>query len=172
MSKSGSGAIVLRPAVSADVAVITAIYAEAVRGDTATFEIDPPAEAEMARRIALIDALGHPLFVGEINGLVAGYAYASTFRARPAFNKTVEDSIYVAREAQRQGLGRALLAKLIDNAATSGFCQMIAVIGDSSTKEASIALHAALGFRHMGALEKVGRKHEQWLDIVFMQRGL
>lgn len=165
-------AITIRPAIAADSRAIASIYADAVRDDTATFEIEPPSEPEMARRIALISGLGHPFFVGEIDGKVAGYAYASTFRARAAFEKTLEDSVYVAGSAQRHGLGRALLAKLIETAAASGFCQMIAVIGDSSTKDASIALHAALGFRHVGTLEKVGRKHDQWLDVVFMQRKL
>ncbi len=162
----------IRPFEPFDVAIITAIYAQAVRDDTATFEFDAPDTAAMAQRITEIVSQGHPFVVGEIDGTVRGYAYASTFRPRAAFALTVEDSVYVAPGAQHQGLGKSLLAALIQASSIQGFTQLIAVIGDSRTKAASIALHASLGFRNMGALESVGRKHDQWLDIVFMQRAL
>ena len=163
---------VIRPVKPSDAAAIAAIYRAAVLADTATFETDPPNESEMAARMAAITAAGHPFLVGEVDEVIAGYAYASTFRPRAAFALTLEDSVYVAPHAQRQGLGRLLLASLIEAASAGGFHQMVAVIGDSQTKAASIALHAAAGFRTMGSLEAVGRKHDQWLDIVFMQRGL
>jgi L-amino acid N-acyltransferase YncA len=165
-------AIRTRPVTPLDTAAITAIYADAVRDETATFEMEAPDEAAMAARIEAIVKAGHPYIVAELGGAVVGYAYASTFRARAAFDLTLEDSVYVAPHAQRLGAGRALLAGLIDEATIRGFRQMVAVIGDSSTKAASIALHSALGFRSMGSLEAVGRKHGQWLDIVFMQRAL
>ena len=164
--------IKIRPVQLPDAAAITAIYAAAVRDDTATFEMEPPDEAAMTRRIAAIVEAGHPFVVAQLNGAVIGYAYASTFRPRAAFALTLEDSVYVAPHAHGRGAGKALLAALIETASARGFRQMIAVIGDSSTKSASIALHAAMGFRTMGTLKAVGRKHDQWLDIVFMQRGL
>lgn len=165
-------AIHIRQVAPSDATAITGIYAQAVRDDTATFEMEAPDEAAMAARIETIVNAGHPYLVAELNGAVAGYAYASTFRARAAFDLTLENSVYVAPEAQRQGTGKALLSALIEDATARGFRQMVAVIGDSHTKQASIALHAALGFRTMGSLEAVGRKHGQWLDIMFMQRAL
>lgn len=164
--------IEIRPVRASDTAAIKAIYAQAVRNDTATFEMDAPDEAAMAARIAIISGAGHPFFVAESDGAIIGFAYASTFRPRAAFALTLEDSVYVAPGSHRQGTGKALLQRLIEDAAARGFRQMVAVIGDSSTKSASIALHAVLGFRTMGSLEAVGRKHDQWLDIVFMQREL
>jgi phosphinothricin acetyltransferase len=83
----------------------------------------------------------------------------------------VEDSIYIAPDAQRRGIGRALLQRLIDETTARGFRQMIAVIGDSA-QAASIELHRALGFRHLGTHEAVGFKHGRWLDTVEMQRAL
>ena len=165
-------AVVIRPVTGGDAPAITAIYAAAVAGDTATFELEAPSAAEITRRIAAIADAGHPFLVAEYNAQVCGFAYASTFRARAAFALTLEDSVYVAPLAQRRGIGRALLDQLIDAASKAGFCQMVAVIGDSTTKDASIALHAAAGFRQTGTLEAVGRKHDRWLDIVLMQRAL
>ncbi len=163
--------IAVRPAVSGDIAAITRIYADAVRHGTATFEIDPPSEAEMARRFAVLAGGGFPYLVAEIADLVAGYAYAGPYRERPAYRWTVEDSIYVATEAQRRGVGRALIEQLILAAEARGFRQIIAVIGDSR-QSASIALHAAVGFRMIGTFDAVGFKLGQWLDTVLMQRPL
>jgi phosphinothricin acetyltransferase len=85
---------------------------------------------------------------------------------------TVEDSVYIAPDRHRRGIGRALLAALIEAAAARGFRQMIAVIGDSPRQAASIGLHEALGFHHVGILQDVGFKHGRWLDSVLMQREL
>jgi len=163
---------VIRPALMSDVSAITAIYAGAVTGDTATFEMEAPSEAAMAARMEAIASAGHPFLVAEINTCVCGYAYASGFRPRAAFALTLEDSVYVAPNAQGRGLGKALLGALITEASAKGFHQMVAVIGSSRTMAASLALHAALGFEDRGRLDAVGRKHGQWLDIVFMQRSL
>jgi L-amino acid N-acyltransferase YncA len=164
--------ILVRSIKPNDLGAITAIYAQAVRDDTATFELDAPDAATMAKRIGTILNAGHPFLVAEIDSGVCGYAYASAFRPRAAFALTVENSVYVTPEAQRQGLGKALLTSLIEAATAQGLSQMVAVIGDSRTKAASIALHASLGFRDAGTLEAVGRKHGQWLDVVLMQRAL
>jgi len=163
--------ISIRPAEPHDIAAITAIYAEAVRHGTASFEIEPPDEAEMARRYEALRAGGHPYLVAELGGEVAGYAYAGPYRARPGYRWTVEDSIYVAPEMQRRGIGRALLERLIVEARARGFRQMIAVIGDSA-QAPSIALHEAFGFRHVGRFEAVGFKFGRWLDSVLMQLPL
>jgi phosphinothricin acetyltransferase len=163
--------VTIRPATPADIPAITRIYAHAVRNGTATFELEPPDEAEMTRRMmALLE--GHfPYVAAEIGGALAGYAYAGLYRTRPAYRFTVEDSIYVDPTAQRRGVGRALLKRLIEECERRGFRQMIAVIGDSA-QTASIEVHRALGFRHVGNIENVGFKFGRWLDTVLMQREL
>jgi len=125
----------------------------------------------MTRRQQVLLAGGYPYLVAVRAGVVAAYAYAGPYRARPAYHWSVEDSIYVAPEFHRQGLGRLLLAHLIAAAESRGFRQMIAVIGDSA-QAASIAVHAAAGFRLIGTLQSVGFKHGRWLDTVLMQRAL
>ena len=161
----------IRPASPRDIPAIARIYADAVRHGTATFEIEPPDEAEMARRQQSLLAKGYPYLVGELAGVVAGYAYAGPYHARPAYRWSVENSIYVATEFHRKGLGTLLMARLIAESQTRGLRQMIAVIGDSANT-ASIALHAAAGFRLVGTLQSVGFKHGCWLDTVVMQRAL
>jgi len=163
--------VTIRPAAASDIATITRIYAYAVIHGTASFEIDPPDEAEMARRHQAITGGGYPYFVAEANGAVVGFGYAGSYRTRPAYHSTVEDSVYIAPDAHRQGIGRALLERLIDDSAQRGFRQMIAVIGDSASA-GSIELHRALGFALTGTLISVGFKHGRWLDTVLMQRAL
>lgn len=163
--------IAIRPAAPGDMATIADIYAHAVRHGTATFELDPPSVAEMGRRHAELQTGGFPYLVAELGGTVAGYAYAAAYRTRPAYRWTVEDSIYVAADAQRRGIGLALLRRLIVEAEERGFRQMVAVIGDSQ-QIASIELHRAAGFVLVGTFEAVGFKLGRWLDTVMMQRPL
>jgi phosphinothricin acetyltransferase len=161
----------VRPATPADIPAITRIYAHAVRHGTASFELEPPDEAEMTRRQrALLDG-GYPYLVAEIDGSVAGYAYAGPYRTRPAYRFSVENSIYVAPQAHRRGIGRVLLDALIAECDMRGYRLMIAVIGDSA-QAPSIALHRAAGFKMVGAFEGVGYKFDRWLDSVLMQRPL
>jgi phosphinothricin acetyltransferase len=161
----------IRPAGLDDIPAITRIYDHAVAQGTASFELEPPDQAEMARRMrALLDG-GFPYLAAEIDGALAGYAYAGHYRTRPAYRFSVEDSIYIAPQAQRRGVGRALLDRLIVESESRGFRQMIAVIGDSA-QTASIALHRAAGFRMVGTIENVGYKFDRWLDSVLMQRAL
>lgn len=163
--------MVVRSCEAADIAAITAIYGPAVQHGTATFELEPPSETEMAaRRAALLDG-GYPYLVCEIDGLVAGYAYASAYRARPAYRSTIENSVYVDPRFQRRGVARRLLQALIGASAERGYRQMIAVIGDSENI-ASVRLHEEAGFAHTGVLRSVGWKHGRWLDTVLMQRAV
>ncbi|MDI1346032.1 MAG: GNAT family N-acetyltransferase [Pseudolabrys sp.] len=161
----------IRPTTPADIPAITRIYAHAVKHGTATFELDPPDEAEMLRRYEKLRAGSFPYVVAEVDGAVAGYAYAGAFRERPAYRFTVEDSIYIAPEMHRRGIGRALLMRLIADTEAAGFRQMIAVIGDSG-QAASIAVHRSCGFKDAGVFEAVGFKFGRWLDTVQMQRAL
>jgi L-amino acid N-acyltransferase YncA len=164
--------VLIRPAAAGDVPSITGIYADAVEHGTATFEIEPPGEAEMARRREVLSARNYPYLAAELGGAVVGYAYAGPYRDRPAYDWCVEDSIYIAREFQRRGIGQLLLRRLIAEAETRGFRQMVAVIGDSARQAGSIALHARAGFDPIGRLRSVGYKHGRWLDSVLMQRAL
>src|SRR6185295_8146120 len=139
--------------------------AYAVKHGTASFELEPPDEAEMARRQRTLIDGGYPYIVAEIGDALAGYAYAGPYRPRPAYRFSVEDSIYVDPSAQRRGVGRVLLEHLIEECERRGFRQMIAVIGDSA-QAPSIELHRALGFRMIGAVQNVGYKFDRWLDSV------
>jgi phosphinothricin acetyltransferase len=161
----------IRPVRPVDIVAITRIYAHAVRQGTASFELDPPDINEMTRRLDALIAGDFPYLVAEASGEILGYAYAGPYRARPAYRFTVEDSVYIAPEAQRRGLGRLLLEQLIVESETRDYRQMIAVIGDSA-QHASIALHKTLGFRMIGTFEAVGWKFGRWLDSVLMQRPL
>jgi L-amino acid N-acyltransferase YncA len=162
----------IRPATLADIPAITAIYGHSVATETASFEFEPPTEAEMARRMGLLLEAGYPYLVcGDAGGRVLGYAYAGAWRPRIGYNHTVEDSLYVAPEAQRKGVGRALLRALIAETEALGFRQMVAVIGDSR-HAASIALHEGEGFAIVGRLPALGHKFGLWLDSVLMQRPL
>ncbi|MGE3246802.1 MAG: N-acetyltransferase family protein [Beijerinckiaceae bacterium] len=161
----------IRACQSGDIEGVTAIYAHAVRTGTATFEIDPPDAAEMRARWQARTAAGYPWIVAETGATIAGYAYAGPFHARPAYNSTVEDSIYLAPEFHQRGIGAALLRALIDEGERCGFRQMMALIGDSNNA-GSIALHRACGFTDAGVWRSVGWKFGRWIDVVVMQRAL
>jgi L-amino acid N-acyltransferase YncA len=163
--------LTVRPAAAADIPAIAAIYSPAVLTGTASFEVDPPDEAEMLRRFEAITGAGYPYFVAEVDGRVAGYAYASAYRTRPGYRFTVEDSVYVATDAQGKGVGKALLERVIARCRDDGFRLMIAVIGDSANF-ASITLHRRLGFRYCGTIHSVGYKFGRWLDSVTMELPL
>jgi L-amino acid N-acyltransferase YncA len=164
-------ALLIRPSTPADLAAITAIYAWNVCNGSGTFELDPPDEAEMARRRDDVLAKGWPWLVAERGGQILGYAYANRFRPRHAYRFCLEDSIYLAEAARGQGVGRALLAELLAQCEARGARQMLAVIGDSANA-ASIGVHRALGFADVGVLKAAGWKFERWLDVVLMQRAL
>lgn len=163
--------ITVRPSGERDLGAIAAIYAHHVLHGLATFELVPPDAAEMGRRRAHVLALGLPYLVAEIDGRIAGYAYAALYRERPAYRYTLEDSIYIDHAMVGRGAGRALLDALIADCARAGYRQLVAVIGDSAN-QASIGVHAACGFKHAGRLTSVGFKFGRWVDGVFMQREL
>jgi len=170
MVKSDSN-LEIRPAHADDVAAITRIYAHAVRHGVASFELEPPDEAEIAKRLQAVLATGYPYLVAELDGQVVGYAYAGPYRSRPAYRWSVENSVYVDPDYNKRGLGRTLLLALITATEERGFRQMIAVIGGSD-HVASIELHKQLGFEVIGTLRGVGMKHGAWRDSVLLQRPL
>jgi phosphinothricin acetyltransferase len=153
-----------------DVPAITAIYRHAVETSVATFDTEAPGETFMADKFGHMLELGHPVIIAEQAGATIGYAYASTYRPRPAYRFTAEDSIYLASEAQGRGIGGALLARLLEKSRAFGFRQMLAVI--TAERANSIRLHEKHGFRLIGRYEALGYKFNRWLDIVHMQRAL
>lgn len=150
---------------------VQSIYSHYVLHDLCSFEEEPPTTAQLLARRAEVLRLGLPYLVAMVDGRVAGYAYAGAYRARPAYRCTIENSIYVAAGVQGRGIGRALLAALIERCTEGGFAQMVAVIGNSANA-GSIGLHRAAGFEQVGVLRKVGFKFGQWVDTVLMQRAL
>jgi phosphinothricin acetyltransferase len=163
--------LIVRASTEADVPRCVEIYAHHVLHGTASFEIDPPDLAEMKKRRGAVLDLGLPHLVAERAGRVLGYAYAGNWRPRPAYRFSVEDSIYIDKDAVGQGVGKALLPVLIDQCTALGKKQMVAVIGDSA-QTPSIRLHASCGFEMVGTLRNIGFKFGRWLDSVLMQKAL
>jgi L-amino acid N-acyltransferase YncA len=163
--------LIIRPSTAGDLAAITQIYSTAVASGTGTFELEPPDQADMTRRRDDVLSKGLPWLVAERDKEVLGYAYANHFRPRLAYRFCLEDSIYLAPEAQGQGVGRLLLAELLSQCEVRGARQMLAVIGDSGNL-GSIAVHRACGFQPAGSFKAAGWKFGRWLDVVLMQKGL
>ena len=161
----------IRAAQPADLASIERIYAHHVLNGTGTFEEDPPDTAEMGARMRRgLDAGYCWLVAADETGLL-GFGFYGPFRERAAFRFTVEDSIYVREDVRGQGVGKSLVARLIEEATAAGFRQMLALIGDSDNVS-SIGMHASLGFTRNGVIRAVGEKFGRTLDVVIMQRRL
>ena len=165
------GRALIRDAEEADMEAVQAIYARHVLHGLATFEETPPSVEELLSRRASVLASGLPYLVAELEGKIAGYAYATAYRPRPAYRFTIEDSVYVAEGLGGRGIGSALLGELIARCEKGPWRQMLAVVGNSGN-EGSIALHKRMGFREVGILRSVGFKLGQWVDTVLMQRPL
>ncbi|MFC3125279.1 GNAT family N-acetyltransferase [Pseudoroseomonas globiformis] len=161
----------LRDATPADLPAITAIYAHHVATGTGTFEEVPPGEAEMAARFRRVLESGCAWLVAEEAGEVLGFAFFAPYRSHSAYRHSAEDSIYVRHDVHGQGLGKSLVAALLERAEQAGYRQIFAIIGDSENV-GSIGLHLSLGFRQVGMLRAAGLKFGRWLDVVQMQRGL
>ena len=163
--------IKIRNVQAADISAITKIYAHAVENGTASFELVAPGVAEIHERYEAIIAGGFPYIIALREKNLVGYAYVSSFRPRPAYRWSVENSVYVAPDAQGLGVGKALLSYLIEECESQGYRQMLAVIGGAE-HQASIQLHHSLGFELVGQTVGVGWKHGKWHDSIVMQRAL
>jgi L-amino acid N-acyltransferase YncA len=166
--------IIVRPCFQQDLEQVQLIYGHHVMTGTGTFELDPPSLEEMTQRWThVVDSGWSYLVASPTSDLsrVLGFAYAGQFRARAAYAKTFEDSVYVAPSAMRQGVGALLIAELLATLRTDGVREVLAVIGDSANY-GSIQLHEKAGFKHVGTLQRVGFKFDRWLDVVMMQRSL
>ncbi len=176
----GSNEPKIRALVDADIPAVHAIYSNAVSTGIASWEYSPPTLEEMGSRIEVVRRAGYPYLVAQVEGAegddeIAGYAYASSYRGRPGYRFTVENSVYVSAAHHRRGIARALLTELIDHCSELGFRQMIAVIGAERAldhESASVALHRSLGFDQVARLPAIGFKFDRWLDSVIMQRSL
>ncbi len=158
----------VRPATRSDVPAILDIYNEAVIHTTASYDYEPSSlEARMAWFEAHASA-GYPVYVAEDGAQgVVGWSALSEFRTRIGYRFTVEDSVYIAPSCRGRGLGRQLLAPLIEQARLSGYRAIIAVIDAENIP--SIRLHAGFGFERVAHLKQVGYKFGRWLDVVYME---
>ena len=156
----------IRRATPADAPAIAAIYNHEVENETSTFDLVPRSpQDQLDWQNARDGAFG--VFVAELDGEVVGFGALSPYKERAAYRTTVEDSVYVRRDMGRRGIGRVILAHLLDTAADGGFHAVMARITTLSV--GSIGLHEALGFREVGIEREVGRKFGKWLDVCLMQ---
>ena len=158
-------------ATEADIPEIQAIYAHHVLHGAGTFEETPPSIEDMTARFHAIAARGWSYLVARDETGVVGYGYYAQFRDRSAYRFCAEDSIYVRNDVRGQGVGKALVSRLLTDAEAAGFRQMIAVIGDSENV-GSIGVHSSVGFQRCGLLRASGLKFGRWVDTVYMQRTL
>lgn len=163
-------AITIRPAdPERDAAACAEIYAPSVESTPISFEIVPPDAAEFAGRIARYSAT-HQFLVAEADGEVLGYAYACRWKERPAYDWSVETSVYVGAAHQGKGVGRALIAELTRRLAAQGY--RMAVAGITLPNPASVALHERLGYEPVGVLRDIGWKLDGWRDVGYWQLPL
>jgi len=157
------GAAAVRPLRHDDWPAVAAIYADGIATGDATFETDVPGwDAWDAAHLA------EPRLVAEVDGAVAGWAALAPVSVRPVYAGVAECSVYVAKPARGRGVGRALLAALVDGADRAGVWTLQAGIFPENA--ASLALHEGAGFRRVGLRERIGQLHGRWRDVVLLER--
>jgi phosphinothricin acetyltransferase len=159
----------IRPVSVDDATQIAAIYEPMVRQTAVSFELEPPAPDEIARRIESVSA-DHPWIVMEDEGALVGYAYATDFRQRPAYRWSTETTIYLDGDRQGRGLGKILYNALLEVAILWGYANAFA--GIALPNPASEALHAAVGFQPIGVFPRAGFKMGRWHDVGWWHRSL
>ena len=161
-----------RPASVADVGVLADMYNHYVRTSTVTFDLEPWTAADMEHKLEVVDALGMPFIVAELEDDLIGYAYLSTFREKAAYDTTMENTLYLREDARGMGLGRLLLDESVRRGAEAGVREVIAVIASTPDATPSIRLHEKAGFVRVGEMNNVGRKFDEWIGVVMMQKSL
>ncbi|MEY5017796.1 MAG: GCN5-related N-acetyltransferase [Actinomycetota bacterium] len=164
--------IALRPVTTEDAAQLVDIYNHFIATSTVTFDEAAWDIDAMVHKIHAIHDKGLPFLVVEIDGILAGYGYLSSWRDKSAFDRTAENTLYLRPEFQGMGAGGRLLDALLHEGQTAGIREVIAVITDSDDAAGSIALHTARGFESVGTMPNVGYKFERWLGVVMMQKSL
>jgi L-amino acid N-acyltransferase YncA len=159
----------IRPATEADASALLAIYRPFVVETAVSFEMVVPTVDEFSSRISTALS-GWQWLVAEWEGECAGYAYGSAHRQRAAYRWSVEVSSYVHPGHQRQGIGRALYRRLLDDLASKGFCNVYA--GITLPNDSSVAFHRSFGFETIGTFRDVGRKFGSWHDVLWLQRKI
>jgi L-amino acid N-acyltransferase YncA len=162
--------VVVRPAAAADAASIARIYNHYIQNTVITFEEEPVSAQTMAARVADVQGLSLPWLVAEIETAIVGYAYATRWKARSAYRYSVETTIYLEHGCAGRGIGTTLYSELLLNLREHGI--HVAIGGAAVPNEASVALHAKLGFEHVGTFRQVGFKHDRWVDVAYWQLAL
>lgn len=161
--------LLLRLALDRDLAAINDIYNHYVPISTTTYDVEPTSQAQRQKWYAGREPI-HPVTVACRGGCVVGWGSLHPFRGKSGYRFTVENSVYVHANHQRQGIGSALLADQIERARQLGIHAIVA--GIDALQDASIKLHARHGFVEVARFPQIGRKFDQWLDVVFMQLTL
>jgi len=164
--------VTFRPATVADASELVAIYNHYVSTSTVTFDLDVWTADDMAHKIESVMALGMPFIIAERDGETIGYAYLSTFREKAAYDTTMENTLYLHESARGSGIGATMLDELCRLGAFAGVREVVAVIADTTDAVPSIRLHEKSGFTRVGEMERVGRKFDEWIGIVMMQKSL
>ena len=159
----------IRPVSAADATAIAAIYNHYVTATTVTFEEEPVSADEMARRIETVVANGQPWLVAEVDGQVAGYAYATKWHHRHGYRHSAEVTVYLGKDFGGRGLGTALYEVLFPLLASNGIRSLVGVI--ALPNPASIALHEKFGMQKVGHLKAIGMKFGEWIDVGYWQKS-
>lgn len=156
----------IRPATASDLAGAAAIYDEQVHTGISTFDLEPPPVSYWEHHLASTEPGDHFLVADDASEVV-GFAYSSAYRPRPGYRLTREVSVYLSERARGQGLGRRLYDDLIDRVRADRIHVVLALV--AVPNPASVALHEACGFEHLGTMREVGRKFDRWLDTAWYQ---
>lgn len=162
--------MIIRFAQEKDISGILEIFNDALINTTAVYFYKPATYEEQLQWYNHKIEESYPVFVAQVDDQIVGYASYGSFRSRPAYKYTIESSVYVDQKYRNKGYGKELLLTIIEDAQNKGYATMIA--GIDSSNGASIALHIACGFTHVGTIKKAGYKFARWLDLSFYQREL
>lgn len=162
----------IRDATDRDLPWVRSIYNHYVANSTVTFDEEPMTLRQLRAKFQHMSKLGFPFVVAESpGGEILGYAYVYPWKDKAAYRYTVENSIYLGPAATGKGLGRVLLAELIERSKAAGIKEIVAVIADRGA-EGSLRLHEQFGFTEIGRMGRVGFKFERWLGVIMMQKSL
>jgi L-amino acid N-acyltransferase YncA len=164
--------VTFRPATNADALALLGIYNHYIETSNVTFDLDVWTADDMAHKIETVSALGMPFIVAERDAELVGYAYLSTFREKAAYDTTMENTLYLHESARGLGIGGTMLEELCRLGAEAGVREVVAVIANTPDAVPSIRLHDKAGFARVGEMDNVGRKFDEWIGVVMMQKSL